>query len=104
MRGADFFLDRFFKRNWRHSYYNSEKYWTHIKYPPYPGNGLTALYWLTRLGYGPGDERMEKPIRWLLNARHSDGFWWQSEKPHAQKDQWITGFAVDVLNKYAENK
>ena len=103
-RGADFVLDRFFKRNWRHSYYNSEIYWTRIKYPPYPGNGLTALYWLTRLGYGPGDERMEKPIRWLLGARHGDGFWWQSDRPHAQKDQWITGFAVDVLNKYSENK
>ena len=102
-RGADFFLDRFFKKNWHESYYHSSKYWTQLKYPPYPGNGISALYILTILGYGPGDERMEKPIRWLLSARHPDGFWWQSDRPHAQKDQWITGFAVDILNRYAKN-
>jgi hypothetical protein len=101
--GADFYLDRFFKKNWHTSYYHSAKNWTQLKYPPYPGNGLSALYLLTILGYGPGDERMEKPIRWLLSARHPDGFWWQSDRPHAQKDQWITGFAVDVLNRFARN-
>lgn len=104
LRGADFFLDRFLKKNWHTSYYRSEKNWTQLKYPPYPGNGLTALYLLTILGYGPGDERMEKLIRWLLSARHSDGFWWQSDRPHVQKDQWITGFAVDVLNRYSKNQ
>jgi hypothetical protein len=102
--GADFFLDRFFKANLHSSYYRSGKYWTQLKYPPWPGNGLTALYLLTILGYGPGDERMEKPIRWLLSNRHADGFWWQSERPHVQKDQWITGFAVDVLARYARNQ
>ncbi len=104
LRGADFFLDRFFKPNWHTSYYRSAKYWTQLKYPPWPGNGLTALYLLTILGYGPGDERMEKPIRWLLSTRHGDGFWWQSDRPHVQKDQWITGFAVDVLARCARNQ
>jgi hypothetical protein len=104
LRGANFFLDRFFKKNPHEAYYHSEKNWTHLKYPPYPGNGISALYLLTILGYGPGDERMEKPIQWLLNARHTDGFWWQSNRPHAQKDQWITGFAVDILNRYSKNR
>ena len=104
MRGADFFLDRFFKKNPHNAHYQSEKNWTHLKYPPYPGNGLSALYLLTVLGYGPGDERMEKPIRWLLNARHPDGFWWQSDRPHAQKDQWITGLAIETLNRYSKNR
>ncbi|MBU0685883.1 MAG: hypothetical protein ABIE25_05485 [Thermoplasmatota archaeon] len=104
LKGADFFLDRFFKKNPHEAYYHSEKNWTQLKYPPYPGNGISALYLLTILGYGPSDERMEKPIRWLLNVRHTDGFWWQSDRPHAQKDQWITGFAVDILNRYAKNR
>jgi hypothetical protein len=103
-RGAEFFLDRFFKRNWHESYQHSESYWTRLKYPPYPGNGLSALYLLTILGYGPSDKRMEEPIRWLLSARHSDGFWWQSDRPYLQKDQWITGFAVDVLKRYSNNR
>lgn len=102
--GADFFLDRFFKRNWHTSYYHSERNWTRLVYPPYISSGLTALYTLTLLGYGPGDERMEKPIRWLLSQRHADGFWWQSDKPYAQKDQWITGFALDILKRFAENR
>jgi len=102
-RGADFFLDRFFKKNWHKSYRQSPSNWTQLKYPPFPGNGISALYLLTILGYGPGDERMERPIRWLLGQRHSDGFWWQSDRPHAQKDQWITGFALDILNRYARN-
>ena len=103
-KGADFFLDRFFKKNWHEAYYHTEKAWTQLKYPPYPGNGLSALYLLTILGYGPSDERMEKPIRWLLNARHSDGFWWQSDRPFMQKDQWITGFAIEVLNRFSKNQ
>ena len=104
MRGADFFLDRFFKKNPHSSYYRSAQSWTHLKYPPYPGNGLSALYILSVLGYGPDDERMEKPIRWLMSARHSDGFWWQSDRPDFRKDQWITGLAVDVLAKFARNR
>ena len=103
-KGADFFLDRFFKRNWHEAYYRSEKNWTRLIYPPYIGSGLTALYLLTILGYGPSDGRMEKPIRWLLSQRHSDGYWWQSDRPYLQKDQWITGFAVDILDRYAKNK
>ena len=103
-RGADFFLDRFFKRNWHATYYRSEKNWTRLIYPPYIGSGLTALYLLTILGYGPSDERMEKPIRWLLSERRSDGYWWKSDKPYLQKDQWITGFALEILNRYAKNK
>jgi hypothetical protein len=102
--GADFFLDRFFKKNWHEAYYHTEANWTRLRYPPFPGDGLSALYTLSILGYGPSDKRMEKPIRWLLDTRHSDGFWWQSDRPYAQKDQWITGLAVDVLNRYAKNK
>ena len=103
-KGADFFLDRFFKKNWHETYYHSEKNWTRLIYPPYIPSGITALYLLTILGYGPSDERMEKPIRWLLNSRHPDGFWWQSDRPYLQKDLWITGFAVDILNRYSKNR
>lgn len=103
LRGADFFLDRFFRKNPHTTYYHSDKSWTHLQYPPYPGNGLSALYLLTLLGYGPSDSRMEKPIRWLMDARHADGFWWQSDRPYAQKDQWITGLAIDTLARYARN-
>jgi hypothetical protein len=102
-KGADFILDRFFRRNNHESYYRSEKHWTRLKYPPYLGNGLSALYLLTRLGYGPSDERMEGPIEWLIKARHPDGFWWQSHKPCLQKDQWISGFAVEALHRYLKN-
>jgi hypothetical protein len=104
LRGADFFLDRFFKANRHEAYYHSEKNWTQLKYPPYFGSGLGALYTLTVLGYGPGDERMEKPIRWLLDARHSDGFWWQSDRPHMQKDLWISELAIEVLHRYSKNR
>ena len=103
-RGADFFLDRFFQRNWHEAYYHTEGIWTRLVYPPYIPSGITALYLLSMLGYGPSDERMDKPMRWLLSARHPDGFWWQSERPYTQKDQWITGFALDILARYARNK
>ncbi len=101
-RGADFMLDRFFKRNHHSSFLQSEKNWTKLKYPTYFGSGLCALEILTSMGYGPGDERMEKPIQWLLNARRSDGFWYQSERPHPDKDQWITEIAINVLHKYSK--
>jgi hypothetical protein len=100
--GADFFLDRFFRRNRHPSLLQSEKNWTRLKYPTYLGSGLCALDILTVLGYGPDDERMEKPIRWLMSARSKDGLWYRSERPHPDVDLWITVTAVSILSRYAD--
>lgn len=99
-RGADFFLDRFFKRNYHSTLYYSESHWTKLKYPTYYGSGLCALDILTAIGYGPDDPRMEKPMQWLLSARSKDGFWYQSDRPNPEKDQWITDIAIDIIYKY----
>ncbi|MBU1158351.1 MAG: hypothetical protein KKE24_03325 [Candidatus Thermoplasmatota archaeon] len=99
-RGIDFILDRFFKRNYHASFYQSEKNWTRFKYPTYLGSGLSALDILTWNGYGPEDPRMEKPIRWLLAARTKEGFWHVSERPNPEKDQWITVVALAALKRY----
>jgi len=101
-RGAEFFLNRFFKRNYHATFYQSENNWTRLKYPPYFGSGLSALDILTKSGYGPDDERMERPIRWLLSAKSNDGLWYQSERPNPEKDQWITVIALRVLKRYRD--
>lgn len=101
-RGAEFFLDRFFKRNHHTSFYHSEKNWTMLKYPTSQGSGLTALDILTYMGYGPDDERMRKPIEWLLKCRSRDGFWHRSQRPHPEKDMWITETAITILSRYAD--
>lgn len=101
-RGADFFLDRFFTRNYHKTFYYSETNWTRLKYPPHFGSGLSALDTLTRLGYGPDDPRMDRPIRWLLSVRSRDGFWSQSERPNPEKDQWITVTALRILRSYSD--
>ena len=44
---------------------------------------------------------MDKPIRWLLGARSKDGFWSQSDRPHPEKDLWITEVALSVLARYS---
>jgi len=100
-RGAEFILDRFFKKNAHTSFYFTEKHWTTLTYPMHFGNGLVALDLLTRLGYGPDDPRMEKPISWLMSARSADGFWSQSMRPHPEKDQWISLMALRTLTRYA---
>ncbi len=103
-RGADFFLDRFFKRNPHPNFYLSESHWTKLKFPIRFGSGLMAISILARLGYGPDDPRMEKPIRWLLSQRGQDGFWSQTGRPSAEADQWITLIAIASLRKYAETE
>ncbi len=100
-RGADFILDRFFKRNHHASFYLSEKNWTTLKYPTYFGSGLSALEVLAAMGYGSEDERMEEAVRWLLKARSKDGFWYRSDRPSPEKDQWITEIALSILVRYA---
>ena len=100
-RGADFFLDRFFKRNHHSSFLQSEKNWTTLKYPTSFGSGLLALDILTSMDYGPDDERMERPIRWLLDMRSKDGFWYRSDRPEPEKNQWITEIAITILDRYA---
>lgn len=101
-RGADFFLDMFFLKNHHTSFYHSEKNWTLLKYPTSQGSGLTALDILTYMGYGPDDERMERPIKWLLSMRSKDGIWHRSNRPHPEKDLWITETAITVLLRYAD--
>ena len=101
-KGAEFILDRFFKRNPHPNFYLSESHWTRLKYPIRFGNGLLALAILTRMGYGQDEPRMEKPIRWLLGARSPDGFWLQTGRPNAMAEQWITLIALAVLHRYCE--
>ncbi len=100
-KGAEFFLDRFFKRNPHPNFYLSESHWTSMNHPIRFGNGLLALAILTRMGYGQDDPRMEKPIRWLLGARSPDGLWDQSGRPNAMAEQWISLIALATLHRYA---
>lgn len=100
-RGAEFLLDRFFKRNPHPNFFLSESHWTRLKYPIRFGSGLLALDILTRMGYGQDDQRMEKPIRWLLGARGADGLWAQTGRPNATSDQWISLLALRSLDRYA---
>ncbi|MBU1158352.1 MAG: hypothetical protein KKE24_03330 [Candidatus Thermoplasmatota archaeon] len=102
LRGADFLMDGFFKRNYHSTLLQSETNWTTLKYPTYLGSGLSALEILAILGYGPEDERMEKAVRWLLKMRSKDGFWYRSERPDPEKNQWITEIAISTLSRYAD--
>lgn len=103
LRGADYVLNHFFRKNHHAAMLKSEVNWTKLKYPTYLGSGLCALDILTHIGYGADDPRMEKPIKWLLSARSSDGFWNQSDRPHPEKDQWITEIALSILNRYSQS-
>ncbi len=102
-RGAEYFLDRFFMKNYYSSFYKSDDNWTKLKYPTYFGSGMCALDILTWMGYGAKDPRMEKPIRWMMGMRMADGFWCQSDRPHPEKDQHITEVCISVLNRYAQS-
>ena len=100
-KGGDFVLNHFFTRNYHSGFYYSEKNWTMLKFPVYYGSGLTAIDCLEYMGFGPDDPRMDKPIRWLMGMRHSDGFWYRSTRPHNIDDQWITVTALMVLAFYS---
>lgn len=100
-RGADFFLSWFFKRTPHPSYYMTEDHWTRLRYPYKFGSGLMALDILTELGWDRDDRRMDRPVRWLLNSRSSDGLWSQSNRPHAERDQWISLIALRTLKRYS---
>jgi hypothetical protein len=101
-RGADFLLGRFFRTSPHPNYYKSEANWTAMKYPISKCSGLAALWVLTKLGKGPDDPRMDKPIRWLMSQRYRDGFWTESNRPHVERHQWITLGALEILGRYAE--
>jgi len=100
LRGADFVLDRFFRRNHHPTFYQSESNWTTLKYPTYFGSGLCALDIISDMGYGPDDPRMERPMQWLMDQRSSDGFWRQTGRPNPVKDNWITAIAIVTLSRY----
>jgi hypothetical protein len=102
-KGAEFFLDRFFKRNYHSLLYQSQNNWTKLRDPTFYGSGLLALDILTWLGYGVDDSRMHRPIKWLIEARSSDGLWHQSDRPDPRKAEWITEAALCTLRRYAKS-
>lgn len=102
-RGAEYFLDRFFMKNYYSSFYRSDENWTKLKYPTYFGSGMCALDILTWMGYGADDPRLEKPIKWLLGMRMQDGLWCQSDRPHPEKDQEISQVCIAILNRYSQS-
>ncbi|MBU1157936.1 MAG: hypothetical protein KKE24_01190 [Candidatus Thermoplasmatota archaeon] len=101
-KGADFLLSRFFKKNPHPNFYQSQKNWTSVKYPAYRCSGLAALWVLTKIGKGPEDPRMEKPIRWLISKRYRDGLWIESNRPHSETEQWLTLEALEILHRHAK--
>jgi len=103
-RGAEFFLDRFFQRNYHSSYYQSEKNWTTLKYPTYYGSGVIALDVLTYMGYDLRDERMEKAIGWLVGARSRDGLWHVSDRPNARTDMLMSSVVLTALGRVVNGK
>jgi len=103
LKGVDFLLSRFFKRNPHPNFYESRNNWTMMRYPNNKCGGLAALEVLTMLGKGPDDPRMERPIEWLLSERYRDGLWTESNRPHMEKDQWLTLGALEVLRDYNDN-
>ncbi|MCJ7606701.1 MAG: hypothetical protein MUO94_02495 [Thermoplasmata archaeon] len=98
IRGAEFVLSHFFKKNYHSTFYRSERNWTMLKFPIYFGSGMSAMYTLAHFGFGLEDERMEKAVRWLMSERRADGFWHRSERPHPIDDQWITLTALMILD------
>ena len=63
VRGAEFFLDGFFKENYHAAFFKEKGHWTNLKYPTYFGSGLCALDLLTvprvrpgRPAYGEADQ------------------------------------------------
>ncbi len=101
-KGADFLLSRFFSKNPHPNFFQSSKNWTTIKYPAYRCSGLAAMWVLTKIGKGPDDPRMEKPIRWLISKRYRDGLWVESNRPHSETEQWLTLEALEILHRYAK--
>ncbi len=102
-RATDLVLARFFTKNPHNAFFRSERNWTRLRYPTFTGSGLLALDILSWMGYGGGDPRMEKPIRWLMSMRGSDGLWSNTDRPHPEKDQWISEIAISILNRYAQS-
>ena len=99
-RGGNLVLDGFFKKNPHKSFCRSEDHWTTLKYPSFNGSGYWALDTVLWLGYGPEDPRTVRPIRWLMQARAKDGFWYNKERPDRMGDQWITSMALMILHHY----
>ncbi len=102
-RGAEFFLNRFFQRNYHALIYQSASNWTKLRDPNYIGNGLCALDILTWIGYGADDQRMERPINWLYGSRSPDGLWNQTDRPQPNRDESITEIALGILSRYSNS-
>lgn len=75
--------------------------WETICYPFWNTDILSSLDSLSRIGFGPEKEMIQKGLNWLIRKQNSHGFWECGNKKATLEDHlWVTLAALRVLKRF----
>ncbi len=101
-KGGLFLLGKAFRKNMHMDLLPEAENWTIYRYPLYFSGGFSVLEALTRTDLSREDKEYVKLIELLADARGSDGLWGKKDRPHLEREQWISLTALTILNRYAD--
>ncbi len=82
---AEQLKSRFFKSD-RYNDRKAPRYWTKFQFPFWWTNILTALDSLSRIGFSPDDQDVQRALQWLVANQEDNGLWKTSYEQKKRKE------------------
>jgi hypothetical protein len=75
--------------------------WENIAYPFWNTDLLGSLDSLSKVGFSPENEMIQKGLEWLSKKQNSQGFWESMSKKATWEDHlWVTLSALRILKRF----
>jgi hypothetical protein len=76
-------------------------YWEEISYPFWATDILSCLDSLSRIGFDVENEKVQRPLKWILEKQSPEGFWKSGLKKATIEDHlWVTLAVLRVLKRF----
>lgn len=99
-KAGELVLGRFFKED----KYNDRRlptFWEEITYPFWATDILSSLDSLSKIGFTPEDEGIQKGLEWLMKKQTDQGYWEAGNKKSSLEDHlWVTLAVLRALKRF----
>ena len=97
---GELLLKRFFKED-KYDYRKQSGFWEEMSYPFWATDILGSLDSLSKIGFDPENEVVQRVLNWLSKKQNSQGFWEASSDKSSIGDHlWVTLAVLRILKRF----
>ena len=76
-------------------------FWEEITYPFWATDILSSLDALSKIGFSPEEEEIQKALKWLQKMQTPQGYWKSGLKKSTLEDHlWVTLAVLGVIKRF----